>query len=140
MRRLFQLGLLMLALPIYMLYRQLQPGTSSAGEERVLLDQAIGFWQVALVEQHFPASEDNGTTEVSFREYELQICDDCADTIKAAFISREQPAANEYGQIFSGGPTIFHSRLPSSKAQDPHEKLWLTLEGWNGDIRQVSIP
>lgn len=139
MRRLFQLSLLMLAVPVYMLYRQLQPGTSLAAEDRLLLDQAIGLWHVALVEQA-SGTPSSGAEHVLSREYELQICDDCVRTLKAAFISPERPVAADYGAIFSGGPTVFHSRLSYSGTPSPKAEIWLTLEGWNGDIWQVSIP
>lgn len=129
----------MMIVPVYFFYQQLRPGSSAVGEDRLLLEQAVGPWKVTLVELYSQTPHD-GQQAIRFRDYELRICDTCVDTLKAAFISSEQPAAAEHGEIFSGGPTVFQSQLSFPGAESPPAKVWLTLEGWNGDVWQVSIP
>lgn len=136
MRRLFQLSLLMMVVPVYFLYQQLRPGSPEVGEDRLLLDQVVGLWQVTLVEQYSEAPSGAG-----FRDYELKICETCTDTFKAAFIATDRPTATEYGEIFSGGPAVFHSRLSFLGTDESKpSKVWLTLEGWDGNVWQVSVP
>lgn len=134
LRRLFYLSLLMLMVPVYMLYRQLQPVTTTAAENTLLLDQVVGQWHVAL---HGQSLSRAGTPESN--EYQLHICAECTRTLKAAFISIGKPIAAEYGAVFSGGPIVFRSELPVPAEPRAEVKIWLTLEGWNGDVWQVSI-
>lgn len=131
----------MMVVPVYFAYQQLWPGPGSSvvGEDRILLEQAVGSWPVTLVEEYSPAPSSGGQQTWS-KDYELRICDACADTLKAAFISNEQPTRPAYGEIFSGGPTVFHSQLSFSGYENKQTKIWLTLEGWDGEVRQVSIP
>lgn len=136
MRRLFRVSLLFIAVPVYFFYQQLQP-SEEVGEDSILLKQTVGPWPVVLIEQfsETPSAGPNGTW---FKDYTL-MCERCGHSLKAVFLSSNQPIQEEFGVIFSGGPTIFQGRLQVPAEPQREATLWLTLEEWNGHIHQVNV-
>ncbi len=108
--------------------------------EREIGELQVGPWTVRLAEFRVAEPESEGRAGYA-KTFALSLCPACVDDVKAAYL-RVGPPRNirTAGALFSGAPyrQMAEVRIPERTAAD--DVLWLTLEGWDGTLHQVTIP
>ncbi|MGB3865631.1 MAG: thiamine pyrophosphate-binding protein [Xanthobacteraceae bacterium] len=108
--------------------------------EREIGEIAVGPWSVRLAEFRVVEPDAEGRAGYA-KEFTLALCPACVDSVKAAYLRVGQPRnVRVAGALFSGTPyrQTAEIRIPERTTAD--DKLWLTLEGWDGTLHQAAIP
>ena len=104
--------------------------------------QAIGPWRmgVTLIAGIGDSSDPRvpGQTAVAVVEY----CAECWKEIRHLWIAigPTPPSGDEPGQLVEGQPGFAFAGAMLPQTIDPQQRLWLTAEGWDQQLHQVSWP
>jgi hypothetical protein len=139
----FHLCILMLLVPAALVpnyFREvaLFSGTNGLGE-RKLGEIAIGPWKANLAEFRVDEPLDQGLAG-HIKTFALGLDPASADHVKATYMRVGKPRSlRAAGAIFYGTPYRQLVDLPVPERTEPDERLWLTMEGWDGSVHQTSI-
>ncbi len=75
------------------------------------------------------------------KSYDLQLCPDCIDRIKGAYLRVGKPRNfRAAGALFGGNPFKLAASVQMPPSTDQDSVLWLTVETWAGAIHQAPMP
>lgn len=77
------------------------------------------------------------------KDFSVRFCDGCVSRIRAAHISvGEQPAPAPSGHegVLHGNSLAQHVHAPFPARIAPNDRLWLTVQEWNGAVHHASWP
>ena len=133
----FQLSALVLIAPVTMVPSTLHD-YSEMHDARVLPARAIGPWTVTLGE-HSQGPPHRTRAGRWMQDYSASFCDGCMGEIRAAFIHvGERPSIDAPGAPLHGNPHHLEAHVEFPAAPEPSDSLWLTADGWDGQIHQIS--
>ncbi|TWF46523.1 thiamine pyrophosphate-binding protein [Neorhizobium alkalisoli] len=139
----FHLSILLLLMPALLVpnyFRQvaLFSGTGGLGE-RKLGEITIGPWKAQLAEFSVEEPLDQGLAG-HIKSFALGLEPESATHVKASYMRVGKPRTlRAAGAIFYGPPYRQLVDLPIPQRTEPGERLWLTMEGWDGSVHQASI-
>ena len=138
----FHLSLLAILVPLGFLKSYIDVQTMFLqGQEAGLrsVPVTVGRWTLQLqeVETEDPYWDPREGLEKLFRMVPCQVC---VPEIRAIFVSLKRPGSTEYGQEFEGNPYRSFGEMKLGRNPSPDDKVWLTVEGWDGSLHQVSLP
>lgn len=106
----------------------------------ILPEQAVGPFQVTLAE-FMPGPPLVGPKEHLLKDYALEIREGYPDRIRSVYIRvGVPPNARNLGEIMHGTPYRLHAHVRFMTPPRADERMWLTLEEWDGSIHQASWP
>jgi uncharacterized iron-regulated membrane protein len=99
----------------------------------------VGPWALQLLEREGeePSWHSGAGFEKMFR---IAPCTACVREIRQISISLKRPGSSAYGTVFEGNPYRAIAGLPIRKDARPNDKVWITVEGWDGSMHQAAVP
>ncbi|KGK43007.1 thiamine pyrophosphate-binding protein [Nitrincola sp. A-D6] len=143
-RRRFHLSALLLilpmvAMPYYFDNRAMFLGDKGLGE-RDLGQHQVGPWQIQLAERDTNPPWKDGVAS-HMKTFTLSLCEVCIPEVKAAYIRIGKPRnLRTAGAIAFGSPYRQSISVPITETAKADADIWLTLEGWDGSVHQMSMP
>ncbi len=140
----FRLSALLLILPLAYLPRYfddlaLSQGAKGLGEREVG-SQVAGPWTVRLAEWRVEPAQLDGPAGY-LKTFSLALCEECIPQVKAAYLRVGKPRSlRAAGALLSGSPYRQIAEVSIPRRATADADLWLTLEGWDGSVHQVSWP
>ncbi|TDF82588.1 thiamine pyrophosphate-binding protein [Pseudomonas sp. H9] len=139
----FHLNILLLLIPLGLMPKYLHEASMNRGEiglgERELGELKAGKWSVQIAERFDEAPRSDGPAGY-FKQFKIALCSTCTD-IKAVYLRVGKPRSlRAAGALFSGTPYRMTGVVNIPVKTSPDADLWLTFEGWDGSMQQVSIP
>ncbi|MCY1407229.1 hypothetical protein D3C76_505990 [compost metagenome] len=126
-------------MPAYFHEARLDRGLGGLGEREVG-ELQVGPWSVRLAEWETGAPELEGRAGY-MKAFTLAFCGECDPQVRAAYLRIGQPRdLRTAGALLSGSPSRRFVEVPVPARARPDDALWLTVEGWDGSVRQTSIP
>lgn len=108
---------------------------------RVHASRAVGPWMVTLTEAEAapPYQLHSGRR---LKDYGIRLCDGCREQIRGAFIAvgEHAPPLDTPGFPLHGSRYHLEAHVEFPATLNGRERLWLTLDGWNGEAFQISWP
>ncbi len=77
------------------------------------------------------------------KDFSVRFCTGCVDNIRVAYLHvGKQPAAlaDDLEGILHGGAVSQNAHAPYPLSLQPDDRLWLTVQEWNGAIHHTSWP
>lgn len=135
----FHLSALVLLVPILgaptFLYEH-----SEIHDARVLPERRIGPWTVTLAE-HSPGPPHTMHSGRKVQDFSAVFCDGCTEQIRGAFLhAGERPSPEAPGWPLHGNPHHLEAHVEFPPSPGPGDSLWLTVDGWDGSVHQISWP
>lgn len=126
-------------LPQYFDSLALSAGTKGLGEREVG-SRTAGPWTVSLAEWQVEPPRSDGPAGY-LKTFSLALCEPCISDVKAAYLRVGKPRSlRAAGALLSGSPYRLLTSVTIPERAGPDADLWLTLEGWDGSVHQVSWP
>jgi len=129
----------MIAMPFYFDTLAMSRGEKGLGERDLGLHQ-LGPWQVQLAEWDTKPPRKDGVANY-MKTFSLSLCQACIPEVKAAYMRIGKPRnLRTAGAISFGTPYRQFISVPIVDVATADADIWLTLEGWDGALHQMSIP
>lgn len=140
----FHLCVLVLLVPVFFF-------TSSMNEERLdsglrglgmreLPEQSVGPWRVRLAEKTLMAPTADGEAGHT-KPFVAAFCQVCIPEIRAAYLRIGKPRnVRSAGALFYGSLYRSDVQLVIPPTLRSADRIWLTVEGWDGSVHQTSWP
>ena len=129
-------GLVIVA-PLYFLYTSLTPPVP----EQSWKQQSIGpFTAVPTPADADPPYQHDGEW---VKDFSVTLCEGCLEKIRYAFLSvGARPASMPKGSegILHGISPTQHVHAPYPPSPSDQDKLWLSVQEWNGTLHHASWP
>lgn len=134
--RLYRLNALLLIVPLWFVYRTLVPEAAAEWPVR-----GIGPFTAAPM----PADADPPYLHEDgyMKDFAVRLCSGCGERIRLAYLSvGERPAETRDGVdgILHGFGSLQHAHAPFPKQPGMRDKLWLTVQEWNGQLHHAAWP
>ncbi|WP_337158247.1 thiamine pyrophosphate-binding protein [Pseudomonas putida] len=139
----FHLNILLVLIPLGLMPKYLHEASMNRGEiglgERELGELKAGPWSVRLAERFDEAPRSDGPAGY-FKQFKIALCEQCTD-VKAVYLRVGKPRSlRAAGALFFGTPYRMTGEVNIPQKTRPDAELWLTFEGWDGQMHQASIP
>jgi hypothetical protein len=139
----FHLNILLVLIPLGLMPKYLHEASMNRGEiglgERELGELQAGPWSVRIAERFDEAPRSDGPAGY-FKQFKIALCAQCND-VKAVYLRVGKPRSlRAAGALFSGTPYRMTGVVNIPAKTKPDAELWLTFEGWDGQMHQTSIP
>ncbi len=140
----FHLNILLILIPLafmpkYFADMRLFRGEGGLGEH-LQADIPVGRWSVSLAEMRDAAPEQDGPAGY-FKIFNLALCAECQEGVKAIYLRIGKPRSlRAAGSIGFGSPYRMLTSLPIPQRTQPDAHIWITIEGWDGQMYQASVP
>lgn len=128
---------LLLPLSVFPLYFQ-QVTTPPLGA-MILPEREVGPFRVTLAE-YLSGPPLPGRNGYLFKDYKLAIKDGYPGRIRSAYLRQDAPISRDLGDILHGDPYRLHAHVRIEGQPAATDRLWLTLEEWDGTLHQTSWP
>jgi len=127
-------GFLLIA-PVWFFYEALSP--SSLPEQ--WQQQAIGPFSAAPqpADNNPPYAHDGAR----MKDFSVHFCEGCVQKIRVAWLNvgeRPAPLPNDLAGILHGNSNEQHVHAPYPKVRGDHDKLWLTVQQWDGQLHHAA--
>lgn len=129
----------MIATPFYFDAVAMSRGEKGLGE-RDLGQHQVGPWQIQLAEWDTNPPWKDGVAS-HMKTFTLSLCQACIPEVKAVYMRIGKPRnLRTAGAISFGTPYRQFIAMPITDNATPDADIWLTMEGWDGSLHQMSIP
>ncbi|GAB2603232.1 thiamine pyrophosphate-binding protein [Nitrincola alkalisediminis] len=129
----------MVAMPFYFDDLAMSRGEKGLGE-RDLGQHQVGPWQIQLAEWDTNPPWRDGVASY-MKTFSLSLCETCIPEVKAAYMRIGKPRnLRTAGAISFGTPYRQFISVPITDSATADADIWLTLEGWDGSVHQISMP
>lgn len=140
----FHLSALLLILPLVAMPYYFESLAMSRGEkglgERDLGEHQVGPWQIHLAEWDTNPPWRDGVAS-HMKTFSLSLCQACIPEVKAVYMRIGKPRnLRTTGAIAFGTPHRQFISVPITETATADADIWLTLEGWDGSVHQISMP
>ena len=140
----FHLCLLILLVPVFFFSASLHEQQLDSGQQglgmRELPAKAVGPWSVRLAEKTLMAPTADGAAG-HVKPFVAAFCQDCVPQIRAAYLRIGKPRnLRAAGALFYGSLYRTEAYLVVPPTLKQANQIWLTVEGWDGSVHQVSWP
>lgn len=140
----FHLNILLLLIPLGLMPKYLHEASMNRGEiglgERELGELKAGPWSVQIAERFDRIPRSEGAAGY-YKQFKIALCETCAKDVKAIYLRVGKPRSlRAAGVLFNGTPYRMAADVPIPLKTAADADLWLTFEGWDGSMQQVSIP
>lgn len=107
---------------------------------QVFETKQIGPWTATLAEKyHAPPYRDPSGTMT--KDFAVRFCEGCIDQFKAAYLKVGKPrSVRAAGAMLGGAAYAMEAHVQFPPKLEPNDTMWLTIEGWDGKLHQVSWP
>ena len=125
--------------PQYIRQTAIFRGEAGLGQ-REIGEFAVGPWTLRMAEQiELPPMKDGAAGYI--KSFTMALCDGCRDEVKATYLKvgkvRSLRAA---GYLFYGTRYRQVATIAVPETASPDDEIWLTQEGWNGEVHHAAIP
>ncbi len=133
-RQLLRLSVIFLITPVWFLYQSMNPVFPDAWPE-----QPVGPFTATPT----PA-DDNAPYYYAgkhYKDFSVRLCEGCTAQVRRAFLSIGAEAGIPEGEptgILHGSRFILHAHAPVPERITQQDRLWLTIEDWQGKQYQQS--
>ncbi|AIR91194.1 hypothetical protein [Pseudomonas cremoricolorata] len=140
----FHLNILLILVPLgfmpkYFADMRLFRGEDGLGQH-VQADIPVGRWSVSLAEMRDEAPLADGPAGY-FKTFNAALCATCDEGVKAIYLRVGKPRSlRAAGSILFGSQYRMATSLPIPPRTRPDALLWITIEGWDGNLYQASVP
>ncbi|WP_263143564.1 thiamine pyrophosphate-binding protein [Pseudomonas sp. RIT-PI-AD] len=140
----FHLNALLLVVPLVFMSKYLHDQARFSGKlglgEREIGELAVGPWTLRLAEWEVGDPEDEGQAGY-MKAFVVALCETCSGEIKAAYLRIGQPRSlRAAGALLSGNPYRLIAEVPVPPRASAGDRLWITVEGWDGAVHQATLP
>lgn len=133
----FHLSALLLLVPLALAPAALRTPSPELGA-RALPERTVGPWSVVVSEAKLEAPPSG---EGATKDYNARFCEGCAEAIRAAWLTAgSEPRPGTNNGLLHGSPHQLEAHAPYPARIAPGDRLWLTVEGWDGRTHEVSWP
>ena len=140
----FHLNVLLLIVPLALMSQYFQNQAKFRGlmglGEREIGEIQVGPWSARLAEHELGGPHDEGIYGFH-KPFVVAFCETCLPQIKAAYLRIGEPQSlRAAGALLMGNPYALEGEVVVPPRASPDSELWLTVEGWDGNVHQASIP
>lgn len=134
----YHLSLAVLIIPILWAGNFLSGFSNDGIGDKIFDEKKIGPWTAQLAERHqTPPYQD--PTGVLIKNFVVRFCEGCVPQFKAAYLRVGKPrSVRAAGALLHGPAYAMESHVQFPPVVEAGEELWLTIEGWDGKLHQVS--
>lgn len=140
----FHLNILLILIPLgfmpkYFADAKLFRGDAGLGAN-LIRDIQVGPYRMDLAELRDEAPRANGPAGY-FKQFNAALCTQCVEGAKAVYLRVGKPRSlRAAGTLFFGPAYRMGTSLPVPARTRPDAALWITIEGWDGQLHQASVP
>jgi hypothetical protein len=98
----------------------------------------VGPWDFTLAEVE-PDAPKQGKSGAVMKAFELRFSDAAHPQIRSAYLQARKPRSLRASSIAFEGQHLRTANIPIPPAFQPEEQIWLTVEGWNGEVHQTAL-
>lgn len=135
-RRKFYLNALLLLAPVYYFWQAMNPVAQPSLEQKTLGELSA---TPRPLDPYPPYLHDG----VLVKDFRVDFCDGCIPRIRQAYLTAgdapEGFPADAEG-VLHGNRFALHVHAPFPDTTDDDDRLWLTVETWDGEVLQTSWP
>lgn len=140
----FHLNVLLVLIPLGLMPGYLKDAALFRGEtglgEREIGTVAVGPWRITLAEFRDDAPQQDGPAGY-LKNISAALCLTCKDQVKATYMRIGKPRnIRTAGHIFFGSPYRMGTNMSIPEKTKADALVWITMEGWNGELHQASLP
>jgi hypothetical protein len=132
----FWLSGLLLVLPCWYLWQSFNPVFPAEWPER----QAGPFAVAVTPADDAPPYRHDDARQMDFS---ARFCDGCVAKIRMAWLSvgaQPAPLPDDLAGVLHGDSRMQHAHAPVPRASAPQDRLWLTVESWDGKVHHADWP
>lgn len=136
----FYLSGLVLVLPAMAFPFYFQQVSAPPLGAHILPERQVGPYVVTLAE-FMPGPPHPGEDGHPVKDFSLHVRDGYPQRIRSVYLRLGAPAhADDLGEAMHGNPYRLHVHVPIPAQVSAAERLWLTIEDWDGTLRQTWWP
>jgi|AGTN01.3.fsa_nt_gi hypothetical protein len=106
----------------------------------ILPERSVGPFRVTLAEFR-PGPPRIGPRKHLLKDYSLHVAEGYPDRIRSVYIRLgEPPNVRNLGEFMHGNPYRLRAHVRFMEPPRADEKIWLTIEEWDGTMHQASWP
>lgn len=134
----FHLSGLLLVAPVVMAPTVIAE-SAEMHDARIHPQRQIGPWTVTIAEHSpAPATSYGGRR---MQDFSAVFCAGCVEKIRGAFLHvGERPSVDAPGMPLHGNTHHLEAHVEFPRDPAPADSLWLTVDGWDGSLHQISWP